>query len=49
MKGMVELFIREEGTLEDLIEEVSEMMAGKVAGAEGVMDMIVMSSAVTVN
>ena len=40
LEGMVVPFIGEEGTLEDWIEEASEMMVGKVEGAGGVVDMI---------
>ena len=45
--GMVELFAGEEGTLGNWIEDVSEKMVGEVEGAEGVVDMIVMSCTVT--
>ena len=47
VEGMVELFIGKEGTLEDWIEDVSKMMVGKVEGAQGVVDVIVMSCTVT--
>ena len=45
MEGMLELCIGKEGTLEDWIEKVLEVMVGEVEGAEG----IVMSCTVTVN
>ena len=45
--GMVELFAGEEGTLEDWIEEIPEMVVGEVEGAEGVVNVIVMSCTVT--
>ena len=47
VEGFVELFASEEGTLEDWIEEVSEMMVGEAEGEEGVVDVIVMSCTVT--
>ena len=43
---MVELFAGEEGTLEDWIEEVLEIMVGEVEGEEGVVAVIVMTCAV---
>ena len=46
VEGMVELFAGVVCTLEDWIEEVSEMMVGEVEGAEGVVDVIVMSCTV---
>ena len=47
VEGMLGLFAGEEGTLEDCIEEVSEMMVGEVEGAAGAVDVIVMSCEVT--
>ena len=49
LEGMVELFAGEEGTSEDWIKDVSEMIGGEVEGAEGVVDMIVISDAFTDN
>ena len=49
LEGMVELFAGEEGTSEDWIKDVSEMIVGEVEGAEGVVDMIVISDAFTDN
>ena len=47
VEGMAELIAGKEGTLEDWIEEVLEIMVGEVEGAEGVVDMIVMTCAAT--
>ena len=47
VEGMVELFAVEEGTLEDWIEEIPEMMVGEAEGEEGVVDVIELSCTVT--
>ena len=49
MEGMVELFAGEEGASEDWIKDVSEMVVGEVEAVQGVVDVIVISGAVTDN